>query len=88
VERVVNLIEGWLWIALGAVFLVTLFRPARRWMKLFAAVSFILFGLTDFVEMRTGAWWHPWWLLAWKGGCVAVMVGLLLTYRRGTDKSK
>ncbi len=57
-------------------------------MKLFAAVSFILFGLTDFVEMRTGAWWHPWWLLAWKGGCVAVMVGLLLTYRRGTDKSK
>lgn len=42
-----------------------------------AAVLFFLFGLSDVVEVQTGAWWQPWWLLLWKAGCV-IGLGLLL----------
>ena len=42
------------------------------------AIILILFGISDFVEMATGAWWQPWWLLAWKGLCVAVGIILII----------
>ena len=34
-------------------------------------MSFFAFGISDFVEIHTGAWYRPWWLLAWKATCVA-----------------
>ena len=45
----------------------------------------ILFGISDFFEMATGAWWRPWWLLIWKGLCLIVgiiLVILILKERR------
>jgi len=82
VERTVNLVEGILWIVIGACFLVSLLRPAQRGTKPVAAATFIMFGISDFIEMDTGAWWRPWWLLVWKGICVAAMAGLLIDYLR------
>lgn len=39
-----------------------------------AAGILVPFGVSDLVESQTGAWWSPWWLLAWKA---AGVVGLL-----------
>ena len=47
----------------------------------------ILFGVSDFVEMVTGAWWQPWWLLVWKGLCLIIgiiLVILILKQRKNS----
>ena len=45
-----------------------------------ACIAFLLFGFSDYVEAHTGAWWRPWWLLFWKGACLAVFLGLLIAH--------
>jgi len=47
-----------------------------------AAVAFLAFAGTDLVEMQTGAWWRPWWLLVWKAACVGVLVTLAIQHYR------
>lgn len=75
-----NLLEALLWIGIAAGFLVGMAGPAHRGTKALAAIAFLAFGLSDLVEMRTGAWWEPWWLLLWKVSCVLALVGLLAHY--------
>jgi len=71
-----NLIEGFWWIGLG---IGLMFVPAiRKCYKSALAIILILFGVSDFVEMVTGAWWLPWWLLVWKTLCVAVGIILFI----------
>lgn len=79
-----NYIEAGLWIVLGIAAAAQAVRRrdnARRGL-LILAVVLITFGLSDLIETRTGAWWRPWWLLAWKTSCICAMLGLLLTYVR------
>ena len=45
-------------------------------------MNFAAFGISDLVEMHSGAWWEPWWLATWKGACVVVMVLQLWQYAR------
>ena len=66
-----NVAEAGLWLALAGVVLV-------RWRQITAAAVLLAFGASDLVETQTGAWWRPWWLLAWKVTCVAVLVVLLV----------
>jgi hypothetical protein len=40
------------------------------------AVALLAFGVSDLVETRTGAWYDPPWLLAWKAACV-IAIGVL-----------
>lgn len=79
-----NRIEAGLWIAIGLAFaVVAVRRGARGWRACaVAAVAFIAFGVSDLVETTTGAWWRPWWLLAWKGTCLVVFAALLANYAR------
>jgi hypothetical protein len=77
-----NLIEAGLWLTIGAGFALSALAPARRGSKMLAALAFALFGLTDVVEHRTGAWWRPWWLLVLKAGCIVALLVLLIHYRR------
>jgi len=77
-----NLIEGVFWIVVGACFAIAMVRGSGGRTKLIAAVNFVLFGCSDFVEHQTGAWYRPWWLLLWKAACVAVMVSQLVVYIR------
>ena len=51
---------------------------ARRVPATVAAIAFILFAVSDAVEIATGAWWRPWWLFAWKATCVVILVGILV----------
>ena len=80
--RTANYIEAGLWglISIGFVVYAIAPRTTKRATALVAAATFLAFGLSDVVETHTGAWWRPWWLLAWKGLCIAVFFALLSRY--------
>ncbi|MCB1212027.1 MAG: hypothetical protein KDK97_22080 [Verrucomicrobiales bacterium] len=79
-----NHAEALLWwgiaLILGLRFILagTLWR-SLNWML---PMAFAVFGLSDWIEARTGAWWDPWWLLVMKAACVAVFLGALLQLRK------
>ena len=77
-----NYIEAVIWGLFAGGFLINgkgTEKKSRR-NSYIAAVVFFLFGLSDIVEVQTGAWWRPWWLFIWKASCVAAMLRLLLLY--------
>jgi hypothetical protein len=61
-----NYVEAAVWAAMGVIALLRL--PTRAGVAL--AALLIAFGISDLVETTTGAWYRPWWLLAWKATCV------------------
>ena len=77
--RTINYIEAGVWAVMGVGFAgrALLRRGRGRGACAGAAVVLLAFGLSDIVETRTGAWWHPWWLLVWKGACVLILAGLV-----------
>ena len=79
-----NYAESVLWGLVAVVFAEYAFRTreAIRRRCLIAIPVFFFFGLSDVVEVQTGAWWRPWWLFAWKAACVAGMLWLLCDYLR------
>lgn len=83
-ERTGNLIEACFWVVFGlALALGGWRRPGTpRRLGLLACVVSIAFGFSDLVEARTGAWWRPWWLLAWKAACVTGLMLCFLRYRQ------
>jgi hypothetical protein len=69
-----NAIEAGVWWALGMCVLFTGCRQKQELRNvLIVGVTLILFGVSDVVEIPTGAWWRPWWLFAWKGFCVLLL---------------
>jgi hypothetical protein len=85
VFEIFNFLEALLWISIGVGFLVVLWRNGRNAdLQLFGLVLFVTFGISDFVEIHTGAWFRPWWLLAWKAADLAGIAALYLLHRRRT----
>ena len=83
-ERDGNLIEAGVWFLCGAALLWKTFTTERclRSTLLMLVVALFVFGGSDIVESRTGAWWRPWWLFVWKAACVVVLlVGFWRYYR-------
>jgi hypothetical protein len=80
-----NYIEIGIWCAIAVIAAMVALRrtgPARR-DGLVASIALVAFGVSDYAEIRTGGeWWRPWWLLAWKATCLAVLLALLLAARR------
>lgn len=87
-----NFIEAWYWIAVAALLASGSFIGKAEFRQLYRAafISIVLFGCSDFVEMKTGSWYKPWWLLVWKGMCILAFVFIFLWYRRirSYDKRK
>ena len=54
----------------------------RRLQLLTAAVTFLAFAGSELVEMKTGAWWRPVWLMLWKGACISILVGIAIGHYR------
>jgi len=79
-----NYIEAGIWIAIALTFGVRIIRRSRteRYQALMAFLTFFFFGLSDIIEVQTGAWWRPWWLFVWKSLCVFSMAALLINYLR------
>ena len=81
-----NFYEGVFWIVLGFVLFTAAYKQfSSKVQKLFlvAGILFLIFGVSDFVEMNFAI--LPWWLWLWKGinlvGLVAVF-GLYLKSKR------
>jgi len=83
-----NLFEAALWGTISAVLVFKWIRskPGARPFHWNLAVAFALFGVSDLIEVQTGAWWRPWWLFVLKAGCALVFLRAFLIYRRGLRK--
>lgn len=80
-----NQVEGAFWIAIAGVVAIAGLRSGCKHRKLLAGIAaglFVLFGISDFVEATTGAWWQPWWLLVWKGFCLVGFLVCLVSYKK------
>jgi len=80
-----NVIEAVFWLAVAATVYLRSERssgPGRLDLGTRAAVAFFWFGISDFIEVRTGAWYRPLGLLAMKGICVAVLLHCFVCHRR------
>jgi hypothetical protein len=61
--------------------IIAIICPAKRARRsLLTGIALISFGASDVVEAQTGAWWRPWWLLAWKGACVVAILTFTLRH--------
>ena len=80
----INVFEVFWWTGCGSVVLVKTLRAGTlpRGRGYLLAATFVLFGLSDVVELQTGAWWRPWWLLVWKAACLAILVSAAVRWRR------
>jgi hypothetical protein len=85
-----NLGEGILWIAIGTALSISAVFYRADWLRLriVAALSFVLFGVSDFIEMRSGSWWNPLWLLAIKLICVISFATCWWVYKMRKMKSR
>ena len=91
IERDGNLLEAVVWFLCGAALLWKTFRMEQRFRStLFILVAALfVFGGSDIVESRTGAWWRPWWLFVWKAVCVLVLlIGYWRYYRLTKDPTQ
>jgi hypothetical protein len=83
-ERDGNFIEAGVWFLLSVVLFLYALRSEKRVRPtlFILVVTLAVFGGSDLVEARTGAWWKPWWLFVWKAVCViALLFGFLRHYR-------
>lgn len=76
-----NQIEAGFWSAIGLVIAMRY----RRLLGFSMAAVLLIFGLSDLVEARTGAWYSPWWLFVWKAVCVLAVLLLALAIRRANS---
>ena len=80
---VFNFFEALFWIAIATGFGVTYWRKRHNGdLMLAAGLLLFEFGLSDFVEMQTGAWYRPWWLCVWKIATVIALLVLFGLFRR------
>jgi hypothetical protein len=84
IETIFNGCEAGLWL-IFAVVVAVLYRRAEartrrrsRWMAAF----FVLFAVSDIIEMQTGAWWRPAGLLVLKGVCLVGLTWCFVALRR------
>jgi hypothetical protein len=81
-ESLFNYCEAVLWFVLGVVVMIAARRQSAvvRRNAWITCAAFLAFGVTDLIEVRTGAWWTPWWLFALKAVCVLVLAGCLFRH--------
>lgn len=82
-----NYAEAALWVIVAPLAFKAAWDRRHRLAAVVLAVTLVAFGVSDIVESTTGAWWRPWWLLAWKTLCVIVLVGTLATLWWTTRRS-
>jgi len=78
-----NVIEGVLWIAIsGIIYFLTRATTDEKQKQISrrAIIAFFWFGISDFIEIGTGAWYRPVWLLMLKSVCVLTLVHCLFSH--------
>lgn len=81
-DRIFNFAEAWLWTLIALGFALAAGRRANKFRgpALSAALAFFVFGISDFVEFHTGAWYRPWTLFLLNALCVLAFLVLLRIY--------
>ncbi len=79
-----NLFEIGLWGWGGLGFVIYAFIRRGCWARLSFSTGLLLiaFAFSDSVELITGAWWSPWWLLCWKSLNIAALFLNFILYRQ------
>lgn len=81
-----NYVEAAVWISISAVLLVASYRQGRRspyfTTSVVACIAFAAFGVSDIIEVQTGAWWRPFGLLVLKASCVILLIGCYYHYTK------
>lgn len=82
--KIFNIIEIFLWSGMGILFLIYAVRKASRFKAhgIATGITLLIFGITDIIEIFTGCWWEPWWLLALNMFCLfsLTIIYLYLTF--------
>ncbi len=88
-DQIFNLCEGLLWVLIAAALI---YRASKHGLPsklaVGAALSFALFGISDFIEIGTRAWYSPWPLLALKIACVVSLLAHLYLRAKATHFEK
>jgi len=84
--EVANYVEAGLWGGMALVLFGASLRAKghARSRAVLTAVALLAFGASDLIEVQTGAWWRPFWLLLLKVCCVGVLAVLLVLHLRAT----
>lgn len=81
-HAVFNMGEAISWIVLAIIVAIraNMAHPSLRRLGFLVAAAFFAFAGTDVIESRTGAWYRPWWLLAYNAACVTIILGCYIRY--------
>lgn len=84
-----NFFESIFWIILSLLCGFNSLNSTNAFKKLYftAYLLLLLFGCSDIIEMKTGAWWQPWWLLVWKAICIVGLIRTFLWYLKVKAKT-
>ncbi|HAH44835.1 MAG TPA: hypothetical protein DCM07_08235 [Planctomycetaceae bacterium] len=83
IDQIFNLAEAILWISISSVFLFRLRHTKRnRDLSITCIIAFALFGVSDFIEVSTRAWYQPVSLFILKACCVSTLVTVFIIYDR------
>lgn len=78
--------EAALWFTIGTGMLIAAIirRKEKEWVKVYiiATFAFFLFGVSDLIEAKTGAWWKPRGLLVLNGICILAFIGCYLRAKK------
>lgn len=79
-----NIIEGVFWCAISMILLQKYIKCENniKPLALLSSVFFLIFGISDFIEASTGAWYKPISLLLLKASCICVFLYCLQRYRK------
>jgi hypothetical protein len=64
---------GWVNAAEALLWLVVAVIVGWHWRAGLLVLALVVFAISDVIEITTGAWYRPWWLLVVKIACVAVI---------------
>lgn len=82
-----NCFEAVWWITIGGIVFWksrARFEPPLLFgltLSTITSICFVLFGISDIIEVFTGAWYRPLALLLFKAACIVALVACGITYR-------
>ena len=84
-DQIFNVAEGILWVAIALILLIRSFKSSTHQILLrVSSGAFFLFGISDFIEVSTRAWYQPLSLLALKAACVITLIVCFIIFRRAS----